>query len=356
MKVTIKKRGIIVYLCVLVACVVFASFYGGPVPFVLLYTTALVMPISILYTFLNYSFLKIYQEIEVHKVTRGEIHNYRVLIENASILPIYKMGIFILKDRCNIYDIEDGTLISLNSFEKHEIKTSMSCTYAGAYNIGIDKVSLSDPFGLYNVVLDIPYSFRAVVRPQITDLANRVLEIENLINNTGLKSDHLLEDVPGSDVRPYQPGDPLHTINWKVSAKLSELVVRMPDKMEKRTVTLLMQAANNPESWQDIGFLKNRDYFLEFIVSAAWHFAEQGVPVRLIYPSGQMKETIVNSYESFMEFYSIVADGIFYGSDKAYDELQQLVRTRGISVYENDTWIIIKEAPKSGEEFYTICE
>ncbi|QFJ54402.1 DUF58 domain-containing protein [Pseudobutyrivibrio xylanivorans] len=356
MKLFLHKRWIIAYLFILVLCLIFASFYGGPVPFVVLYALLLILPLSILYTLLNYHFLRIYQEIEVHKLTRGEIHHYRVLLENSGFLPIYKMGIFLLNDRCTLYDISDGIEVSLTSFQKQELTSDITCKYAGAYNIGIEKISLSDPFGMYTVHLDIPYSFRAIVNPPITDAANSVLEIENLVNNSGLKSDHLLEDIPGSDVRPYQTGDSLHSINWKVSARLSELVVRLPERMEKRTVTILLQAAQNPDDKYDITFLKKRDFFLEFIISAAWHFGKQSVPVRLIYPSGQIKESIVNDYNSFMEFYSMIADGIFYSTDNIFDQLQKYATTRRDSVYENDTWIIIKEDPQPGEAFYYICD
>ncbi len=356
MKIHIHKRGIILYLFILLLSLIFASFYGGPVSFVWLYAVILILPLSILYTFLNYQFLRIFQEVEVHKLTRGETHSYRVLIENDSILPIYKMSILLLADRCSLYEIENGKELSLESFEKVELSSGISCKYAGAYNVGIEKISLSDPFGLYQVLLSIPYSFKAIVKPQITDVANKALEIENLINNSGLKSHKLFEEIPGSEVRPYQVGDNLHSINWKVSAKQSELMVRLPEKMEKRTVTLLLDAAAEPDSKQDVTYLKRRDYFLEFIISAAWNFGEQGVPVKLIYPSGQITQYTVDSYDSFMEFYSVVADGIFYGSDKAFKDVKKLVKERMTSVYENDTWIIIKEDYDPGEAFYTICD
>ena len=187
-------------------------------------------------------------------------------------------------------------------------------------------------------------------------MAAKVLDIENLINNTGLKSNRLIEDTPGSDMRAYQKGDSLNAINWKVSAKHNELMVRLPDKMEKRTVTILLEAAKIPDNKEDIEYLKKRDIFLEFVVSAAWHFGEQGVPVRLIYPSGDVKESTVDSRESFMDFYSIVADGIFYGSAKTYDEIQRLSADRRNNVYDNETWIIIREDAKEGESNCIICD
>ena len=256
MTVTIQKRGVIVYLLILGGSLWFASFYGGPVAFVWLYAICLLIPVSILYSILNYHCLRIYQEIEVHKVTRGEAHTYRTTIENAGILPIYRMGIYLFTERCQLADIEDGMPISLDGFEKQEITSGIICRYAGAYNVGIEKISLADPFHLYEVMIEIPYTFKAVVNPPVTDKAFAALEIENLVNSTGLKSDMSYEDILGSDVRAYERGDAFKSINWKVSAKLSKLMVRTPDKMEKSKVTMLLLAAKAPVSKQDLEYLK----------------------------------------------------------------------------------------------------
>ena len=355
MKVTVNKLKFIIYVIVLIGSFVFASFYGGPVSFAWLYAVLLLIPISIIYIFINNSFLRIYQEIEVHRLTKGEEHKYRVSIDNEGFLPVHRMKLFLYEDRCELYELRNGEELSLDIHEKKELSSGINCRYSGAYNVGIENVAFADPFGIYTVTLDIPYSFRAIVSPRITDMADRVLDIENLFNNTGLKSPRLSENTPGSDFRPYQRGDSLSSINWKLSARLSELISRIPDKMEKRTVTLLLQAVNVPERDQDIEFLKKRDFFLEFAVSAAWHFGEQGVPVRIVYPSGKISESLVDSYESFLEFYSVVADSIFYSSDEEFKKLQSMVFDVRNSVYGQDTWIVIREDPEPGEDYYLIC-
>ncbi len=355
MKVEAHKRGIILYLIILGASIAFASFYGGPVSYCLLYALLILVPLSILYTVYNYWSLRIYQEIEVHKVVRGEAHQYRVTIENAGLVPIYSMGIYLHKDRCELKDIVDGQIISLGVHQKEELKSGITCNYAGAYNVGIEKITLFDPFRLYEVEIEIPYTFRAIVKPQITDVATKAIEIENIFNSAGLKSENLLEEIPGSDIRSFRQGDSLRSINWKVSARLNELVVRVPDKMEKQTVTMLLLADQDEVGKYSLEAIKRRDFFLEFIVSAAWYFGEQQVPVRFIYPSGKVAEFVVNSHKSFMEFYNIVADSIFYNSGRVFDELTSQIKNQGNSGYEKDTWIVVRENPKEEEEFCTIC-
>ena len=356
MRIQISKKGLVIYLFTVALCLVFASFYGGPVSYAPLYGVLLILPLSAAYIFLNYRFLRVYQEIEVHRFPKGEDHSFHAVIENAGILPVHKMRLYTHRDRCELYEIEDGQMMSLNIREKKELTSGINCKYAGSYDVGLANAVFTDPFSVFSLVVRIPYNFRAVVSPRITDIADPYLDLENLVNSTGLKSNRITEDIPGSDLRPYQRGDALSSVNWKVSARLSELTVRVPDKMEKRRVTILMEAANVPDNCQDIDFLKKRDYFLEFIVSAAWHFAKQGVPVHLIYPSGKVRESDVDSYESFMEFYSIVADGIFYHSNEEYDKIRSLVSDRGSNGYDYNSWILIREDPEPGESHCTLFD
>ena len=356
MKIRFHLRRIFLYFAVMAGSLVYSSFYGGPASFAWLYAVLLLLPFSALYIFANFVFLRIYQEIEVHRPVRCEDHKYRVKIENAGFLPIHAMGLNVYSDRCALYEIEDGRKLSLKAGESRELVSGISCLYAGSYDVGIRSVSFTDPFALFTVTLDVPYTFRAAVSPPVTDLADRVLDLENRVNSTGLRSSRLSEETPGSDMRPYQRGDALSSINWKVSARLGTPVTRVPDKMEKRTVTILMQAAYAPDREQDLESLKKRDFFLEFSVSAVWHFAGQGIPVRLIFPAGRVTRAAADSYETFMEFYSIAADGLFYYSRQDYEQLLALAADLRNRTNEDDTWILIREDPEPGQDPFTVFE
>ncbi|MGX8687282.1 MAG: DUF58 domain-containing protein [bacterium] len=349
-------KGMLLYCAATAGSLVFSSFYGGPAPFAWLYAMLLLIPLSALYIYVNFLFLRIYQEIEVHRPVRGEDHRYRAKIENAGILPIHAMRLRLCSDRCSLYDIEEGQKLSLRAGESRELVSGISCRYAGSYNIGIHSVSFTDPFALFTVTLPVPYTFRAVVSPPVTDLADRVLDLENRINSSGRRSSRLSEETPGSGMRVYQRGDPMSAINWKVTARLGTPVTRLPDKMEKRTVTILMQAAYAPDREQDLDFLKKRDYFLEFAVSAVWHFAGQGIPVRMIFPAGKVTRSAADSYETFMEFYSIAADGIFYYSGQDYEQFLSLISDPRSRTNEDGSWILIREDPGPGQDPVTVIE
>ena len=356
MKITIIKKGLIIYLAALVAGIIFASFYGGPVAYAPLFALFLIIPVSIIYIVLNYAFLRVYQEVEVHKLTKGEEHKYRALVENAGFLPIHNMEIGTFKSRCNLYEIPDKTKLSLDIHEKKELLSGINCLFAGVYDVGLENVSFTDPFRIFSVSFNIPYSFRAIVKPRITEIAGKTLDLENLYSSRGRKSERIFEDTPGNDIRQYVRGDSLSAINWKVSAKASKLMVRVPDKMEKRTLSILMNADSRPESEQDTDLLIKRDYFLEFVVSAAWLFGNQGIPVTIVYPAGTVREQLVDSRESFMEFYNTVSDGLLYSSDLEYSKILDLVKTCRSMKNDRETWIVITENPGEGENFISICD
>ena len=71
-----------------------------------------------------------------------------------------------------------------------------------------------------------------------------------------------MEEIPGNDMRSYRPGDPMSRINWKVSARNNELMVRVPDKQDTRRITLILEPANVPERDQESGSLKEGTIFL----------------------------------------------------------------------------------------------
>ncbi len=356
MKITFTKANLLIYLLLLAAAIVFASFYGGPVAYAPLFALLLLIPVSFLYILTGYTFLRLYQEVEVHKLTKGEVHRYRASFENAGLLPIHNMSLGIYTDRCTLYDITSGSRICLDAREKKELSSGINCLFAGAYNVGIENISFADPFHIFEITLDVPYSFRALVKPRITDIADKSLDIENLYNNTGQKSHLLFEDTPGNDLRPYQKGERLATVNWKLFARHSELMVRVPEKMEKRAVSLIMNARNIPERDQDIDFLKARDYFLEFVVSSAKHFSDQGIPTTIIYPAGTIRQVRIDSGAGFTEFYNSISDGVFFSSDSEYTKLQDLISLHRKAGNDNEAWIIVSEAPGTGENFISICE
>lgn len=355
MSIRFNKKGCTAYIIVLISVIVFASFYGGVLPFLLLYAFLLFIPVSVAYIILNYRFLSVYQELDSHRIVKGESHVFTVSFDNTGILPIQDMKLILHSDRCDFDGFADNMKISLKAMQSLKLTTKAVCLYGGAYDVGLKSVGFSDPFGISEIELNVPYTFRAVVSPKITDVAVPYMDIENLKNSIGMKSTVNHEDTPGNDMRLYVPGDTVRSINWKVSARLDKFVVRTPDRMDTRRITLILDAVNMSAAVLDTESLRRRDYFLEFCVSAAWYFASRGLSVKIIYPSGKITEKQIDSHESFREFYNDVAGGMIYRSEDERDRMHKLAQERRQAGYGEETNVIICEDEWPGEGFCTVA-
>ena len=89
---------------------------------------------------------------------------------------------------------------------------------------------------------------------------------------------------------------------------------------------------------------------------AAWQLAKRGIPVRLIFPAGKITRATADSYETFMEFYEIAADGIFYYSEQEYEQFLSLTADPRSITNEDGTWILIREDPEPGQDPFTVIE
>lgn len=356
MSVRFNIKGSILYIVILAAAVVFASFYGGVLPFTLLSGIILFIPVSVICIAVNYFCVSVYQGLSSHRVIKDERHDFMMSFENTGIIPIHNMELILHSDRCRFEGIEDGERICVGPRERIELTAKVECIYGGSYYFGIRSLGFTDIFGIITIRLNVPYSFRAIVSPKITETADAYMDIENIINSVGSKSDIKTEEIPGNDMRKYCPGDPLNKINWKVSARNNELMVRVPDKQDTKRITLILEPMNVPERMQDTDFLMRRDAFLEFAVSAAWYFVRRGLPVYIIYPAGRITEKQVDSYEAFREFYNDVSGGTLYRSDDEKDRMHALTQERRKPGFGNGTRVIILEDEWPGEDFCIVAD
>ncbi len=356
MRIRFNIKALTVYLLILTAGIVLASFYGGLLPFVFLYGMLLLLPLSLVYVILNYHFLSVYQELPDHRVVKGDPHEFLISFENRGFLPIHDMDLILHSDRCDLEGIRDGEKISIAAFSLVKMSSKLACRYGGAYEVGLRELGFSDVFGIMNVIVKVPYTFRAIVSPKITDMADRYLDIENTINSMGSKSDIRTEDIPGNEMREYSPGDPIKTINWKVSARLDKLMVRIPDKMDTRTVTLILEPSASAGDLTETAALERRDCFLEFAVSAAWYFVRRDMPLKVIYPAGKISEKIIGSYESFLDFYKDISGGMSYRSDDEKERMHALAQERRRRGYGNETRVIVLEDEWPGEDFCIVAD
>lgn len=80
--------------------------------------------------------------------------------------------------------------------------------------------------------------------------------------------------TPGYEHTKYVPGDSLKAVNWKLSAKRGELLVRKPEGSGGSPQTLVLDCFHSADKYGE-------QLILEAILSVAGHFSEAALPCRL---------------------------------------------------------------------------
>lgn len=267
----------ILYLLLLAGAVAWASFYGGVLPYMLLFSILFYPIISLLYMAAAFLMLEIYQELPEHRVLKMEEQPYRLTLQNAGFLRINDMQLEMEDRRSETSLLRDATgalrilspgqadpadpakkekesressrpaaFVRLLPGERLDISGKTLCRYAGAYDIGLTGVIFRDAFGIFTMRRSAPAAFRVTVMPRVTDMAADAMDFENLRSSSRIRSRVKYEPIPSNTVRPYYPGDPRNRIHWKASASSGELLVRLPDELDTREIYLVMEAENTP--------------------------------------------------------------------------------------------------------------
>ena len=318
-RVLSARRAFFVWLLLVALVFALVTFREGALSYAVFYTVIGLLPAYAAYVIYIRVALNIFQELSLHKVTKGAESEYSLIIENTGFLPVNGLEPLWETELSTPVAAEDYASFSLPPRSRIELSMPMICRYAGTYEIGVKGFTVRECFGLFALRIPCPAAFRAVVRPAVTGTAEAAMAFRDLDSVARMR--HPLEKEPmlTGDLRPYIPGDRLHAVHWKNYAHSGELFTRTSDDEETREVRLGLIPADEPRTYDEY---VRRDAFLEFSVSAASFFSESRRQATFIYPRDSVREQVVADEESFYQFYEAVSDGMFYGSDKDREALR----------------------------------
>ncbi len=313
----------VIYLIILIGAMVLVSNRGGAFSYVLFFSVLMYPIISlagIIYTRMT---LRISQDVPDRLLYKNTAVPYTLVLENSGIFPA---GLIRLMDAVEIEDFRKDITSSCYSLlpgEKKKRETELSIRYAGSYSIGMVKLQISDCFGIIKMTYDVAAPLRVHVLPAVSDIA--VNDINNhfsaLVRTVNAFRTDRDEDYSGNDLRKYIPGEPINRVHWKNYARTGEMYVRLPEKQDSEMMNfaLVTSLKELPPA--------EKDFFLEYITSAASWFAERRKPVQFIYYSSGIKKFIVDSYDSFQTFYTEKLSGL--GMAYGEEDEEALIRAAG---------------------------
>lgn len=282
-------RNRLILAAAIVAAGVFASFYGGNIPYTLFWLTLSLPVVALLYTFYVYLRVKVYQKIDQMVIVKGEASGYTFRVANEDFIAYQDIKIHFFTGMSSVEGAEEDMSYCLLPGEDVSFETRLRCHYRGVYNVGARFIEITDLFNLFH----LPYPIRS--RNSVTVLPRRVhldslniLPMEEDAKNARYRP-RAREEEPDIEMRKYAPGDSRRLIHWKATARRGELMSRRFTENTRQGVRLCMDLVPvQLRDWQERA--DTEDQIIEIGISIADYCLTHHIPCGAWYAEGKKPE------------------------------------------------------------------
>lgn len=254
-----KISAVFGYLLAMSLCVFFALYMSASAGWTIFYILAAAPVFSLILLAVTYFShpLEITASADSITVCKKEDFYYKVKIKNRGILPV--PAIIIKMKTCEGMTGEcDSKPVSVNVYTKGtaEFKIKYNASMWGAAPIGIESVHISDFLNLISlpVFRNSIDSFTSTVKvfPDIPDIPSDSPLIKTAAETLRFNDEcedtketdgfNFFGGMPGYTHREYSEGDPIKRINWKLSSKRENYMVRLDDETDAMQQVIVLDS------------------------------------------------------------------------------------------------------------------
>lgn len=287
MKINIK--GIAAYVFLVIISILFMLYLdgqGGGYLLIALVTAAVVSVSVCIYT--RYC-VSIKTGINSDVLNRGDYAEITVTVGRKGIIPtsfitaeVYSSYHFMVEGETDIRTVIYGK-------DKFSRRFNFKAEFFGKGKIGIGNITVSDYLGLISFKLNIAGAVNIVkIYPDIPEINGREGLARSLTDAAAFddseettQSAFSICGYPGYEHRKYEPGDSLKLINWKLSAKRKELLVRKLEGSSGSEQVFILDRAASQEK-DNLTARRSEQLIAESLLGLMGQFAKSELPVKLI--------------------------------------------------------------------------
>lgn len=205
-------------------CVIFAFATGFWLLFRLAYVMLAAVPLCYLWARFNVSGLEVSVERLIDRAQVGQYADERITVINRSLFPKIWLEI---EDPSTLPEYHPGRIVSLAGRSRRTWRARILLTRRGVYPIGPVTVTSGDPFGLFRMSRTYGQPASIIVYPGFIDLPHFTVPPANLPGEGRFRKRTHYVTPNAAGVRDYEYGDSLSRIDWKSTARMNKLMVKM---------------------------------------------------------------------------------------------------------------------------------
>ena len=217
-----------------------------------------------------------------NSTVNGEPIRVILSMKNRSVLPVFFCSV-----KLNVVNINFGLentqvkRFSLTGKTEKEVPIDVNCKYCGKYFIKVESVKLYDYLGIFWIRKARNMKFQTCMYPQyynvnsISQVMRTNYEKEKYFSH---RKGQILSEL--LQYREYVPGDNLKLINWKISGKSDELMVREFDTPTDNQLVIIFDTFEGNRVYKNLVYTVLVSISLTYAQSGISHYISWYNPVK----------------------------------------------------------------------------
>jgi len=294
--------------------------------FMALYALAVMPLASLLFALVTLFGLGVTQKTAAPTVVKGEASQYFVTLGNHVKIGFGSIRCLFLEKHFAIETDASVQKVDIHPFMKpYRFAVDFTVKYRGVYQLGLGSLEVTDFLGLFRLRRKLSAKFEIVAYPKITSLEHMQLAV-HLLSKAPANLSVAQEDYADyTDVRPYEPSDPIKKVHWKLTAKRGEWIVKNYQSSVLNSMAILLDANKSPLPYENS--IKLEDAMMEHAVAVLRYCLRQQMPVDLLF-GRNIRET-GRHIGDFDAVYNVMANLAFTNDDFSVND--------ALSGYLNET-------------------
>jgi uncharacterized protein (DUF58 family) len=308
MKRTTRNR--LLYIIIIVLFLGAAWAYGGAMVYFTLYALLIMPLLSLAVSFIALRGLKITQYTEYTELIKNEPGRYEVSIHNRTPLMHGDIECQFIDDHFAVEADRSFSTVYARPFKKETHIINFRVRYRGIYRLGLSRLLITDQLGLFVLKRKLYDTITLTVWPRLIDIPYFPL-VTNILSQSNSLFEIREEDYSTvSDVRKYEPTDPLKRVHWKLTAKRNEWMVKNFQTNALNRVTVLTDTFKLSDIYEEALILE--DMIIETSMAVMNYCLRRGMPVEW-YARNDVRREAFNSGQ-FETLYHMAVNLTFDGT------------------------------------------
>ncbi len=285
-----------------------------------------------------------YQKVDSKWLVVDETSPFYFTLVNDYYVLFAGIRVKFYSDFSNIVGLDEHTEYEFFPKSGITLETSLTCKYRGEYEVGIKTVVIEDYFRLFSLSYKNREPLKVIVRPKLVHLESLCdVDIKNAVNESAYGTSE-----PDVLVRKYESGDDLRWLHSPVSAKTSELFVRLRTGLEYEGVGVVLNTKRVGREMRD--YLPVENKMLETALALTLLMAKENIPVLHLHEDASLVVKNVSRIEAFNEYYDFVA-GINFNDSLDAKTLYVDAASHEMLLKSKQVFLIISEYSDALYEF-----